>query len=44
MFTFTSFLKERAKTKFLGVLGILQINYKDMHTWVARTILSLHYS
>lgn len=41
---YTSFFKEHAKTKVLGVLEILQIKYKDIYTWVERTILSLHYS
>lgn len=44
MFMYTSFFKEHAKTKFLGVLEILQIKYKDIYTWVERTILPLHYS
>lgn len=36
--------KEHKRTKFLDVPEILQIKRKDVYTWAARTILSLHYS
>lgn len=45
MFMYASFFfEEHAKTKFLSALEILQMKYKAMYTWVARTVLSLHYS